>query len=294
MLRSMTGFGESYREADGIAVSVEVRAVNNRYLKCNVRLSDGYAALESRVETRIKRAVQRGTISASIRIDREKSPDDYEINLELLTFFHRRLIVWAEEQGIAARLGPEHLLAVPGVFQEKDTPRADHSLVRPLVDAAVDEALEGLVRMREEEGAATTEDFRLQLSTISERLDAVAERAPGVVDDYRDRLNERIASILAEKDIVLDPADLLREVSVFAERSDISEEIARLRSHLEQFEQLLSCRESLGRKLEFVTQEMFRETNTIGSKGNDVEIAKAVIDVKAAIERIREQVQNIE
>jgi len=294
VLRSMTGFGESYREADGIAVSVEVRAVNNRYLKCTVRLSDGYAALEPSVETRIKRAIQRGTISVSIRIDREKSPDDYEINLDLLTFFHRRLSIWAEEQRIETRLGPEHLLVVPGVFEEKDSPKIDHSLVRPLVDAAVDEAVEDLVRMREEEGAATTEDFRLQLKTISERLDAVAARAPLVVDEYRHRLNERIATILAEKEIALDPADLLREVSVFAERSDISEEIARLRSHLEQFEQLLFSGESLGRKLEFVTQEMFREANTIGSKGNDVEIAKAVIDVKAAIERIREQVQNIE
>ena len=294
MLRSMTGFGESYREEHGMSVSVELRAVNNRYLKCSVRLSDGFAALEPQIEARIKKAVQRGSIFVSIRIDREKSPDDYEINLELLTFFYRRLSAWAEEQGIGARFAPDHLLALPGVFEERDAAKVDHSVVWPIVERALDESLAGLVQMREEEGTATAEDFRIQLKTIADRLDAVGERAPLVVEEYRSRLNERVAAILAEKDIVLDPADLLREVSVFAERSDISEEIARLRSHLEQFEQLLSSDESLGRKLEFVTQEMFRETNTIGSKGNDVEIARAVIDMKAAIERIREQVQNIE
>lgn len=290
----MTGFGESYREADGTSVWVEVRAVNNRYLKCSVRLSDGYAAFEPRIESQIRKVVQRGTVCVSIRITRERTPDDYEINLDLITFFYRRLTAWAEEQGISARFAPESLLSVPGVFEEKDSPKADHDAVWLLVDDALDEALAGLVRMREEEGEATAGDFQVQLQVLSDRLDAVERRAPLVVEDYRNRLRDRIGAFLSEADIVLDPSDFLREVGVFAERCDISEEIARLRSHLEQFQQLLRSEESLGRKLEFVTQEMFRETNTIGSKANDVEIARAVIDMKAAIERIREQVQNIE
>ena len=290
----MTGFGEGYREEDGVAVSVEVRAVNNRYLKCSIRLSEGYAALESKVEAEIRKAIQRGTVSATVRIDRERTPDDYDINLDLLTFFYRRLSAWAEEQGIGARFAPESLLSVPGVFEEKESPKADHDVIWSLVSGALGKALADLVRMREEEGAATGGDFQLQLRTIAGRLDAVERRAPMVVEDYRNRLHDRVALFLAEKDIVLDPADLLREVGTFAERCDISEEVSRLRSHLDQFEQLLRSEESSGRKLEFVTQEMFRETNTIGSKANDVEIAKAVIDMKAAIERIREQVQNIE
>jgi uncharacterized protein (TIGR00255 family) len=148
--------------------------------------------------------------------------------------------------------------------------------------------------MRREEGAALAADLSSNAQAIGEHMERIAARAPLVAEDYKERLVERVNKALGVLDATVDPADLLREISIFSERSDISEEIVRLRSHLEQFNGLLSEEESSGRKLEFLTQEMFREINTIGSKSNDVSIARDVIDIKASIERIREQIQNVE
>ncbi len=156
------------------------------------------------------------------------------------------------------------------------------------------EAMENLKQMRREEGAAMAADLKTQAQTIAERLSKIEGRAPHVVDDYRQRLAERVSKSLGELNVVVEPADLVREVSLFAERSDIAEETVRLRSHLEQFSQLLTTDGSSGRKLEFLVQEMGRETNTIGSKSNDIEITRDVIEVKASLERIREQIQNVE
>jgi uncharacterized protein (TIGR00255 family) len=151
-----------------------------------------------------------------------------------------------------------------------------------------------MAAMRAEEGKAMAADLAANAAAIARELNAIEARAPGVAETYRGRLSERLTKTLSEFQITLDPNDLIREVSIFAERSDISEEIVRLRSHLEQFAATLDLPESSGRKLEFLTQEMFRETNTIGSKANDVEISRHVIEIKAAIERIREMIQNVE
>ena len=151
-----------------------------------------------------------------------------------------------------------------------------------------------MARMREDEGRAMAADLALNCATVAHELAEIEKRAPLVVDGYRTRLTERLEKTLAEYQITLNASDLIKEVSVFAERSDISEEIVRLRSHIEQFQTLLTPDESSGRKLEFITQEMFREINTIGSKANDVPISRHAIEIKAAIERIREMIQNVE
>jgi uncharacterized protein (TIGR00255 family) len=164
----------------------------------------------------------------------------------------------------------------------------------PLIRRTINEALERLAAMRAQEGRAMADDLRANCGQIASELAAVTKRAPLVVDAYRARLEDRLKRVLDEYQISLDPADLIKELSLFAERSDISEETVRLASHLDQVDGMLSSTESSGRKLEFLTQEMFRETNTIGSKANDLEIAKHVIEMKAAIERIREMIQNIE
>jgi uncharacterized protein (TIGR00255 family) len=148
--------------------------------------------------------------------------------------------------------------------------------------------------MRADEGRAMADDLEVNCRSIAECLDRIERRAPLVVDDYRGRLHERLQRVLAEYKVALEPADLIKEVSLFADRGDISEEIVRLRSHLNQFRSTMELPESSGRKLDFLTQEMFREANTIGSKANDVEIAQNVIEMKTAVERIREMVQNIE
>jgi uncharacterized protein (TIGR00255 family) len=154
--------------------------------------------------------------------------------------------------------------------------------------------MDNLSHMREEEGRAMATDLAANCRAIAGELDAIAERAPLMVETYRNRLEERLKKLLAEQSVTLEPADLIREVSIFAERSDISEEIVRLRSHLEQFDAIMGLAESSGRKLEFLIQEMFREVNTIGSKSTDVEIARHVIEIKTAIERLREMIQNVE
>ena len=164
----------------------------------------------------------------------------------------------------------------------------------PLVRETLAEAIGKMSLMRVDEGRAMAADLAANCRLLSTALDAIEARAPLVADSYRVRLSERLSKTLAEYEISLQPADLIRELSIYAERSDISEEIVRLRSHLEQFAATLELEESSGRKLEFLTQEMFRETNTIGSKANDVDIARQVIEIKAAIERIREMIQNVE
>jgi uncharacterized protein (TIGR00255 family) len=164
----------------------------------------------------------------------------------------------------------------------------------PAVGAAIEAALENLDRMRAEEGRTMAADMRANCQATAAWLEQIRQRAPQTIETYRNKLAERVRRVLEEYQTSLDPADLVREVSLFAERSDISEEIVRLASHLEQFQTIMDLPESSGRKLEFLIQEMFRETNTIGSKSYDVEIARLVIEIKTAIERLREMIQNVE
>jgi uncharacterized protein (TIGR00255 family) len=183
---------------------------------------------------------------------------------------------------------------LPGVVDDNALEPVDAHRDWPLVRRTLEEAVEHLGQMRAKEGQAMAADLSDNCGTISGELDAVERRAPLVVEGYRARLKDRVGKLLADYEISLDPSDLIREVSIFAERSDISEEIVRLRSHVEQFVTTLDLPTSSGRKLEFLTQEMVREANTIGSKANDVEIARHVIEIKAATERIREMIQNVE
>ena len=188
----------------------------------------------------------------------------------------------------------EALLPLPGVVDDASGAAVDATADWPVIQRTVQAALENLGRMRSEEGRAMAADLAANCRAAAASLDQIERRAPLVVEDYRNRLFDRLKRTLAELDVVLDPADVIKEVSLFADRSDISEEIVRLRSHLEQFQATMELPESSGRKLDFLTQEMFREANTIGSKANDVEIARRVIEIKTAIERIREMIQNIE
>ncbi len=289
----MTGFGEAHHEQDGLAVVVEVRTINSRYFKLTFRAGEGYNALEPRVESSVRRAIRRGTIQVNLRVERAGTPDDFRINAAVLTGYRQQLNELRRQWNLSGELPLETLLTLPGAVDAL-TAAADPAAEWPIVDRCLNEALENLKAMRAEEGRAMAADLRQNCQTALKCLDVVAARAPKVVEAYRDRLTERIQRVLSEHDVDLEPGDVIREVSLFAERGDISEEIVRLRSHFEQFETTMDLPESSGRKLEFLSQEMFRETNTIGSKANDVEIAREVIEIKAAIERIREMIQNIE
>ena len=294
MLQSMTGFGEAHCQQDGLAVSVEVRAINNRFFKLSVRTSEGYASIEPLVENEVRDTVHRGTIQVNVRVDRKRSPEDYRINVDVLDRYRRQLESLQRQWDVARPVSFEALLPLPGVVDDASGEAVDATTDWPVIQRTLQTAMENLGRMRGEEGRAMAADLTSNCRTAAASLDQIERRAPLVVEDYRNRLFDRLKRTLAELDVALDPADVIREIGIFADRSDISEEIVRLRSHLEQFQTIMELPESAGRKLDFLTQEMFRETNTIGSKANDVEIARHVIEIKTAVERIREMIQNIE
>lgn len=294
MLQSMTGFGEAHSQQDGLAVAVEIRTINNRYFKLSVRTTEGYASLEPQIEALVRNSVHRGTIQVNVRVDRKRSPQDYRINVDVLDRYRRQLESLQQLWDLTGPLSLEALLPLPGVVDDASGEAVDATEDWPVIEATLQIAVDNLGRMRGEEGRAMATDLAANCRTAAESLDQIERRAPLVVAEYRNRLFDRLKRTLAELNVTLDPAEVIKEVSVFADRSDISEEIVRLRSHLEQFQATMELPESAGRKLDFLTQEMNRETNTIGSKANDVEIARSVIEIKTAIERIREMIQNIE
>ena len=294
MLLSMTGYGEAHTQRDGLDVSVEVRCVNSRYLKVSTRLTEGYSSLEPQVESAVRKRIRRGTIQMNIRVNRDKLPDDYRINAEVLSSYRNQINSVQEESGQSRQIGLESLLLLPGVVSEDSRRFSNAAEAWSLVDETLQAALVNLDQMRSDEGRAMAEDLKANLQAVAASLDGVQSRAPLVAEAYRDRLTERLNKILAERDVVLDPSDLIKEIGLFADRSDISEEIVRLHSHVEQFTAIMDMPKSSGRKLDFLTQEMVREGNTIGSKANDVEIARHVIEIKTSIERIREMIQNVE
>jgi uncharacterized protein (TIGR00255 family) len=294
LLLSMTGFGEAHRQSNGVAVVVEVRTINNRYFKLTLKCGEGYSLLEPEIESVVRQQIRRGTVQVMLRVDRVRGSEDYQINQVVLSNYRRQLRELSEEWHLGAEVPLAELLTLPGVVIENPTSPSEAEEEWPLVREALVAAMQNLAQMRTEEGRAMAADLKANCRVIAQELRQVEQRAPLVIASYRERLAERLQATLAEFAVTLDPADLIREVGLFAERSDISEEIVRLNSHLEQFDTIMGLPESSGRKLEFLTQEMFRETNTIGSKANDVQIARHVIEMKAAIERIREMIQNVE
>jgi uncharacterized protein (TIGR00255 family) len=290
----MTGFGEAHCQRDGLAVSIEVRTINSRFLKFSIRTSEGYGSLEPLIESEARKHIRRGTIQVAVRVDRAPSPEDYKIDAEVLENYRQQLEGMQQRWGLAEPVPLANLLLLPGVVCEDGARKLDALEDWPLIRDSLHEAMVNLHRMRVEEGRVMAEDLLANCRAAGAGLEEVAKRTPLVVEAYRQRLQERMEKILSEFNVTLDPADLMKEVGLFADRTDISEEIVRFRSHLEQFETIMQSEASSGRKLEFLTQEMVREANTIGSKASDVESSRHVIEIKAAVERIREMIQNVE
>ena len=298
MLLSMTGFGEAHGQADEVAVSIELRTINSRYFKLNIRGPEGLNSLEPKIDVILKKHIKRGTVQLTLKIDREVSADNFRINDQVLLNYRRQLEQLGDkittEKATMEPVRLDALLALPGVVDEANNQYQQATEYWPLIESTLVQALAHLSQMRSDEGKAMADDLASNCQIIDEQIGTIAGRTDVVVDYYRTRLTERMQKLLVDYDVTIEAADLAREVGLFAERCDISEEIVRLRSHLEQFRSQLESQEGAGRKLEFLTQEMFRETNTIGSKANDAEIAKHVIEIKAAIERMREMIQNVE
>lgn len=292
MLLSMTGFGAARSDGGPAGVSVEIRALNNRYLKVTTKCVEPYNAFEPEVERLVRKAIHRGTIQVMLRVQRETAPDEFRLNQTAILSYLDQLRPLEAKLGAKVELGA--LLELPGVVADSAAGGWDPMELWDTVAPIVEQAIANLQKMRVEEGRAMRLELLGYCDTLRAAVERVAARAPQVVEAFRDRLHERVRSLLAELDVKLDHADLIREVSIFAERSDIAEEIVRLRSHLDQFGTVIDEPEPPGRKLEFVTQEMFREANTIGSKASDIEISRHTVEIKSVIEKIRELIQNVE
>jgi uncharacterized protein (TIGR00255 family) len=292
----MTGYGEARHQSDLLSLSVELRALNNRYLKVSLRAPDPYHLLEAECEKLIRRNVKRGTIQVHLRCDRQSAAEDFRINTVALASYVRQVQEVGKLLGlpeIGAALLPQ-VVMLPGVVPE--AAGRTHQLRDdwPIIEKVLQQAIDQLQTMRKDEGNSMAKELLLLRDHIGKHLDVIRTLIPQVVTSFRDRLHERVKTLLSEHDVQIDRNDLIREVSIFAERSDIAEEVTRLATHLNHFQEIMNEDESPGRKLEFLTQEMGRETNTIGSKASDVGISKQVVEIKGTLEKIRELVQNVE
>jgi uncharacterized protein (TIGR00255 family) len=293
MLRSMTGYGAAAGDVDGVHYSVEVRSVNNRYFKAGIKLPEVWSSAEAEIERILRARLTRGSVMLAVWM---KIPDDqaaYRVNSAALAAYLDQLRPLEVEANPMLRLDLGSLLALPGVCEppplEELATRTRDGLM-----ALIDQAVEAMLAMRAAEGKAVAADLHANCQAVRRELNTVIARAPRVVADYRQRLESRVKELLAGTSVKLDADQLAREVAIFAERCDVAEEVSRLTGHMEQFARAAEGGESAGRKLDFIAQEMLREANTIGSKANDAEIARAVVEIKTAIDRIKEQVQNVE
>jgi uncharacterized protein (TIGR00255 family) len=292
----MTGFGEASYQSESMNLAIELRALNNRYLKVSLRAPDPYHLLEPEFEKVIRRTVRRGTIQAHLRCQRQSAAQDFQLNTTALRSYITQLRGLYDEMGWrnhGESILPS-LLALPGVAAEPATASLNLQDDWPVLEKVLDQALNRLQTMRQEEGKAMARELLTHREQMIGCLALIRERAGSVVEDHRDRLLDRVRALLQDLDVKLDTSDLIKEVSIFAERSDIAEEIVRLASHLDQFQEMINEPESSGRKLEFLTQEMGREANTIGSKASDVTISRYVVEIKGTLEKVRELVQNVE
>jgi uncharacterized protein (TIGR00255 family) len=296
VLYSMTGYGEASYQSDALNLGVELRAVNNRFLKVTLRAADPYNLLEPEFEKVIRRTIRRGTIQVHFRCQKQHAAQDFQVNAVALRAYVTHLVPLCRElnlpDGGASLLS--RVLDLPGVIPEPSGSSFHLEEEWPIIERVLEQALGKLQTMRREEGKAMATELLQLRDHMRAELEQIRVRLPSVAVSYRDRLLERVRALLGELDVRIDRNDLIKEVSVYADRADVSEEVVRLASHLEQFQEILREPESPGRKLDFLTQEMLRETNTLGSKAGDVEISRHVFEVKGTLEKIRELVQNVE
>ncbi len=293
MIKSMTGYGLAEAQTPTGRFTVEMRAVNHRFSEILVRIPRDLSSLEDKVRSRVQGSVLRGRVEVTImREERGTRSKTVKPDPALALAYAQALRELAAVLGVADEITLTQIAAFPEAIKVEET-HEDVDGVWPVLEEAVTAATLALVRMREAEGRRLSGDLTARLGRIDEQLGTIETRSRASVADYATRLRQRIAELLGE--IPLDENRLATEIVVFADRTDVSEEITRLRSHLVQFRHDLSVATGpVGRKLEFVLQEMGREANTIGSKASDVEIGRAVITIKGELESLREQVQNIE
>jgi len=293
MIVSMTGFGDATAERDGTRYAVEIRSLNNRFFKPVIKLPDNVSGLEPEMESMLREKLGRGSITFILKMRQDSAEAAYHLNTEALKAYLDQL---QQVKGLdrLVHIDLASLVQLPGVCQEPRDETDEIARHGPVIKDLTTKAIQKLDAMRRREGHTLFEELMRHVRLIRDNLGQIAKLAPTVVEDYHRRLQQRVNQLLAKAELQVSQVDLIKEVAVFAERADIAEEIQRLGSHLAAFEQ--SCREGehAGRKLDFIAQEMLREANTIAAKANDAEIARYIVEIKGAIDRLKEQVQNVE
>jgi len=297
-MQSMTGFGAASRDQEGLAVRAEVRSVNHKYLQVKVRLPGDLGYLEHDVEERVRKQLERGAVAVHVSLSAGATLTTAAVNVRAAKRYKKLLADLSEQLGLDSPLDLATLTGLPGVLlAEVDS--AVLSRVRRAVMAVVDEALVALAEMRAREGQATERDLAQNAARIRKVVARIERRMPKVVRNHQRTLQGRVEELLGGAAApgprkTVRPEDLAREIALLADRMDVSEELTRLASHLDQLARIMARSGAVGRSLEFLVQEFLREANTIGSKCNDAAVAHDVVELKTLIERLREQVMNVE
>lgn len=288
----MTGYGEASAHLGGVQYFLEVRTLNNKYLKVVLRLPDALQSLEAELESKLRERVSRGTVTVTASVSDNSESAAFEVNKKALA----RYIEQIKEASKDAPVDIASLMSLPGVLQPPADAEGRLDATKAALFDLLNKAVAQLTQMREREGKALVADLRSHHEFIAARVVKLKEIAPGVIHEYEKRLRTRIDTLLAESGVKVDTVDLVREIAAYAERTDIAEELNRLGAHLEQFMELLTSTDSrpLGRTLDFLAQEMLREANTIASKSPDAAISRLAVEIKGAIDRIKEQAANVE
>lgn len=292
MLKSMTGFGRAVGEIDGYIVSVELKSVNHRYFEFSLRCPRQYGFIEEKIKSYVNSRVSRGKIECNISIEALNTESaEVVINHTLASAYVKALKELSKNYSLNDEIDAVAIAKLPDVLAVKKA-EEDESKIWEIIKSVADEAIDKFIEMRQTEGKRMYDDIFSRSAFILDTVEFIEKRSPQTVKEYNDKLIERVHEIIG--DASLDEARIIQEVAVYADKVAVAEETVRLRSHIDQLRSFISGDGPVGRKLDFLVQEINREANTIGSKCNDVEIARKVVDLKAEIEKIREQIQNIE
>lgn len=291
MIKSMTGYGRANVSKNEREYQIEIKSVNHRYLDVSVKMPRQLSYLEETIKKEISSKVKRGKIDVFVTFENNSAEGkEIKINTELAKAYIDELKKLAEKENILADIQVTDISKYPDVLNIQNS--QDDETIKEEVIETIKNATENLVQMREVEGTKISEDLTERLDKIQLKINEISKLSTGLIEEYVVKLEERIKEILKNQEV--DKSRLAQEVVIYADKCSIEEEVTRLNSHISQFKALLNSNETIGKKLDFIVQEMNRETNTIGSKANKLEITNGVIDIKTEIENIREQVQNIE
>jgi len=290
----MTGYGAAQGQFNGVSYIVEIRTVNNRYLKTRIKLPEPLTFLEEDIEKLLQAELSRGMVSYILRLKNASADVLFDIDQTALQTVAEQLGRIVSVSDIKFTLNIGDLLTLPGIVQPVSPDEKTAKQTRKRILGATREAIKELKQMRAAEGTALAADLNSHCEAIKQDLERIRARSKTALRQYRKKLKKRVNELLAEAKIELDATTLAREIAIFADKSDISEELARLGSHLQQFARTCRANKQAGRRLDFISQEMLRETNTIASKTSDMEISRCMVDIKCRIDRIKEQVQNVE